>query len=214
MRLEWSQNKLTIVAPWSLSNQAILAFLFSKKSWISKQVRKSPIIPEKLVCFPSKVRYGSVIPYLGTGLKLIYAPQLKAPNIQHKKLYLPYSENILEQKVMMWLETRACKLAMHIGTRVGRKLNAHPRSIKIKRLKSIWGSCGIRNDIHLNWQLVCFPKDVFEYVIIHEYSHLFVRSHSKAFYAKVKQLMPDYREKERWLAKFGPMVCHGAPERI
>jgi predicted metal-dependent hydrolase len=43
------------------------------------------------------------------------------------------------------------------------------------------------------------PKDVFDYICIHELAHLVEQNHSDKFWALVEKAMPDYMEKEKWL---------------
>ena len=63
-----------------------------------------------------------------------------------------------------------------------------------KSLKSRWGSCcKAKNLITYNFNLVFLPKEFAVYVAVHEFCHLIVFDHSKAFYAEVAKIMPDYR---------------------
>jgi len=50
------------------------------------------------------------------------------------------------------------------------------------------------------------PLSVIDYVAIHELVHLEEKNHSKKFWSKVKVLMPDYEEKDRWLRENGYML--------
>lgn len=83
-----------------------------------------------------------------------------------------------------------------------------PRSIRIKRMKTRWGSCGPRNDINLNWLLALAPEAVLEYVVIHELCHISERNHSPAFWSLVAQHCPDYAERRRWLKTQGGGLLH------
>lgn len=68
-------------------------------------------------------------------------------------------------------------------------------TVEVKVMKGRWGSCTpALNKIVLNEKLVHYPKKCIDYVIVHEYAHLFVPNHSKDFYAVVKRVMPDYKD--------------------
>ena len=41
--------------------------------------------------------------------------------------------------------------------------------------------------------------DVIDYILVHEFSHLVHMNHSKYFYNFVSEILPDFRERERWL---------------
>ena len=50
------------------------------------------------------------------------------------------------------------------------------------------------------------PLPVVDYVVIHELVHLQERNHTKAFWNKVKILMPDYERQKDWLKKNGYLL--------
>lgn len=70
--------------------------------------------------------------------------------------------------------------------------------VRLKNLKSRWGSCA-GNNINLSTALLFAPDDVLQYVCIHELAHLIEKNHSKEFWKLVERAMPDYREKIKWL---------------
>ena len=43
------------------------------------------------------------------------------------------------------------------------------------------------------------PSDVRDYVIIHELAHRKHMNHSKNFWKEVEIMIPDYKEKRKWL---------------
>lgn len=75
------------------------------------------------------------------------------------------------------------------------------QSVNLKYNHSNWGSCSARNNVNLSTRLLFAPKDVQDYVILHELAHLVELNHSDRFWALVEQHMPDYKTKERWLKK-------------
>jgi len=69
----------------------------------------------------------------------------------------------------------------------------HP-VIRLKYMTSRWGSCTpARNSISLSLRLIHHPVQCTEYVILHEYAHLLVPNHSKAFYDIIRMHMPDWK---------------------
>ena len=55
----------------------------------------------------------------------------------------------------------------------------------------------------LNWRLIFAPPEVLDYVVVHELAHRKEMNHSKAFYAIVESVMPDYRKWKQWLKENG-----------
>jgi len=62
-------------------------------------------------------------------------------------------------------------------------------------MKTKWGSCNPRaRNIRLNTELVKKPKDLLEYVIVHEMAHLLEPSHNEHFVAILDEHYPTWRE--------------------
>jgi predicted metal-dependent hydrolase len=89
------------------------------------------------------------------------------------------------------------------------KKQLFPQAVRIKTQKSRWGSCGIRNDININWLLIMAPPEVLEYVVVHELCHIRVRNHSIHFWALVGEHLPDYKRHRYWLKKHGNSLMKG-----
>ena len=69
-------------------------------------------------------------------------------------------------------------------------------------MKSRWGSFSARtNRIHLNQQLIFYPKLALEAVLAHEFAHVLVRNHSLKFYQVLLSWLPDYKERLKLLKK-------------
>ncbi|WP_187648529.1 M48 metallopeptidase family protein [Nitrosophilus labii] len=62
-----------------------------------------------------------------------------------------------------------------------------------------WGSCSSKKNLNFSYRLIMAPKDVIDYVIIHELSHLTYMNHSKYFWTLVSKRCPNYIEYEKWL---------------
>ena len=43
------------------------------------------------------------------------------------------------------------------------------------------------------------PMSVIDYVVVHELAHTVVKNHSRKFWDAVASVMPDYKERRRWL---------------
>lgn len=62
-------------------------------------------------------------------------------------------------------------------------------------MKTKWGSCNYRGrHIRLNTELVKKPKDLLEYVVVHEMLHLIEPNHSERFVKLLTQHYPTWRE--------------------
>jgi len=57
-----------------------------------------------------------------------------------------------------------------------------PAIIRVKLLRSRWGSCSVRGNLNFNILISLLPPHLFDYVILHELCHLKVMSHGKPFW--------------------------------
>jgi predicted metal-dependent hydrolase len=50
------------------------------------------------------------------------------------------------------------------------------------------------------------PLEVVDYVVVHELAHTVFHNHSRRFWKKVESIMPDYKERKKWLRKNGLLL--------
>lgn len=73
---------------------------------------------------------------------------------------------------------------------------------KTRKVKSIWGSCHWRRRyITYNVELAHAPRDLVEYVVVHEYTHFAVHDHGPRFYAIMDERLPGWKALRRRLNK-------------
>lgn len=77
-----------------------------------------------------------------------------------------------------------------------------PRQIKLRRMRSRWGSCSHQRDITLNTVLMHMPPSCIDYVIHHELCHLHEFNHSPAFYALQSRVSADWALQKKALNAF------------
>lgn len=83
------------------------------------------------------------------------------------------------------------------------QLKVKPKTIEVDESKTKWGSCSSDKKITFNYRLAMAPVEVIDYVIIHELCHLLHMNHDRSFWRRVGSIMPDYKEKEAFLARHG-----------
>ncbi|MEK7615761.1 MAG: M48 family metallopeptidase [Patescibacteria group bacterium] len=65
--------------------------------------------------------------------------------------------------------------------------------IKLKRMKSRWGSCSRKKNLNFNTKLALLPMHLIDYVIVHELCHLREFNHSRKFWELVALTLPDWK---------------------
>lgn len=77
---------------------------------------------------------------------------------------------------------------------------------KLRRMKSLWGSCHWRKRvITYNTELAFMADDLVEYVVVHEFTHLAAHDHGPSFQRLMDARIPSWRELRRRLNKHGKM---------
>jgi predicted metal-dependent hydrolase len=83
----------------------------------------------------------------------------------------------------------------HWATRIGVKMGqTHLRPMKRK-----WASLSARSRLTLDTSLLKLPRELGEYVIVHELVHFLAPNHSKLFKSFMLAYMPDWEERDKRL---------------
>lgn len=77
------------------------------------------------------------------------------------------------------------------------------KQVRLKYNVTNWGSCSSSSNINISTRLLCAPRDVQDYVFVHELAHLEELNHSPRFWKIVRDVMPGYKQQEKWLSEFG-----------
>lgn len=75
-------------------------------------------------------------------------------------------------------------------------------SVRIMPLRRKWGSMSVRGHLTLDSALLGLPRDLGEYVIVHELVHLLAPNHGKVFKAFLKSYLPDWEDRHERLQRF------------
>lgn len=111
------------------------------------------------------------------------ASQPEALSAQELKMLAQKALQVLPKKV----EYYAAKIGVTYGT------------ITIRNQKTRWGSCSSKGNLNFNCQLMLFPEEIQDYVVVHELCHRKEMNHSQRFWNEVGRTMPDYEERRKYL---------------
>lgn len=92
-------------------------------------------------------------------------------------------------------ESRIAKFNMHYGFVFHR--------VSIRNQRTRWGSCSKTGNLNFNYRIALLPPHLVDYIVVHELCHLREFNHSPAFWARVAQCIPDFRECKRQLRAIG-----------
>ncbi len=96
------------------------------------------------------------------------------------------------------LAVRAAYYAEQMGVDYG--------CITVKETKTRWGSCSAKGNLNFHWKLILMPQEILDYVVVHELAHRKEMNHSERFWKIVESILPDYRERRKWLRENGRKV--------
>ena len=85
--------------------------------------------------------------------------------------------------------------------------------VRVRILRSRWGSCSQKGDLTFNSLLLLAPSDVLDSVIVHELWHREEMNHSTRFYALLSSRCPGYEESRLWLRQNGSALLRRIPNR-
>ena len=219
-RIVVSPSKVEIVVPLRMTESVIHGFVQNKQSWIIRTMEKLKHREQTLESFaPIKYVQDAKIPFRGDKFPLtVGSTRLKKIKIEFNNgfnVLVPVTltgtdfDQEIREGLIRWMKKRALVEADVYVQRHADRMKLFPRSVRIKNQTSRWGSCGINDDINLNWLLILAPTEVFEYVVVHELCHIQVRNHSADFWSLVAAQLPNYKQQKIWLKTYGSSLMMG-----
>ena len=125
-------------------------------------------------------------------------------------IYLPTNsidnQKLLRNKMINWYREQAVTIFSSRVEYYSGIIGAKPDAIKIRGFKRRWGACHSNVLIEFNWKVLLAPIEIVDYLVVHEMAHLRTTGHSPRFREIVRGILPDFKERERWLRNFGPTL--------
>jgi predicted metal-dependent hydrolase len=83
--------------------------------------------------------------------------------------------------------------------------------VKIKQLRSRWGSCNHKQEITLNCFLMQLPWHLIDYVLLHELLHTEVLAHGPSFWGRLDAYVGDLKNLRKEIKSFQPALIAQQP---
>lgn len=74
------------------------------------------------------------------------------------------------------------------------KIGVVPNKIRIKNIKTAWGTCSRNKNITFSAKLATKSDEFIEYVVIHELCHIKQMNHSEKFWKLVESYIANYKQ--------------------
>jgi predicted metal-dependent hydrolase len=197
-----TDSTLTVRAPLTMSEREILAFVASHAAWIQKnQARLSRITPPP----PKQYRQGESFPFLGNEFPLVITSATR-PALLFTGDHFHLSRSALPQArelFIRWYRQEARRILTERVNYLAASHGFHYSNLRISSARTRWGSCSSRGTLSFTWRLILAPRQVIDYVILHELVHTRIRDHSRNFWQHLAKLEPGYKQHVIWLKKYG-----------
>ncbi|MCJ7676261.1 MAG: M48 family metallopeptidase [Anaerolineales bacterium] len=191
-------GRVRISAPERMSIGTIRVFAISKLEWIKRQqlrlLEQERETPREYLDRESHYVWGKR--YL---LAVSESDEPPSIALKHSRMLLrvrPRTDGHKRQALVeAWYREQLKEAVPPLLARWEAELGVKVERFFVQRMKTKWGSCNYRaRTIRLNTELVKKPRNLLEYVVVHEMIHLIAPTHSKRFLALLSKHYPAWRE--------------------
>ena len=193
LRISAADGMARLTLPARTSLRAAKQFLSDQEEWLRNHIGNSP---------------ARVVINEGLTLHLFGEPFLLKTHSKARvtlapdTLFLPKNRPA-GQALEGFIKTRAKNVITDLVKQDSATLGKPFNKISLRDPRSRWGSCNTDGNLMFSWRLMLAPPKVLRYVVAHEVAHLREMNHSKAFWAEVAGLMPEYNPPRQWLTQNG-----------
>jgi predicted metal-dependent hydrolase len=212
LRLTVTSSGARITYPEGTHPSRVSAFLREHGEWLRRKLAELHLGTSRT---PLKVGLTTLVSLRGESTRLVWRhgpyPRIER-NGDRLVLWLPQTRShaaalaTAQGLLRSFLEAQ---LQRDVSRYLGRycpELRAAPSAVRVRPLKSLWGSLDVRNRMNLDLALALAPPAALRYVAVHELCHLRVRSHAPRFWSLVESLYPEWREQRDWLRAHGQTI--------
>lgn len=149
------------------------------------------MIPLQITTAPSRKwkvekHQGQLVAQVPKNFKELYATpkELRQAGLNEiRSFYKAFGVKVLRQRMEHWSIVTGLE----------------PKKVSFRSQKTLWGSCSSQGNISLNWRMVAFSQEIYDYILVHELCHLVHQNHGPHFWKLVGKFVPHYELHRRWL---------------
>ncbi|HBT88346.1 SprT family zinc-dependent metalloprotease [Desulfobacter sp.] len=192
------EGRVTLSAPTETRLEVARAYAITRLSWIREQQEKlrnqARETPREFIERESHYLWGR-----RRLLTVIERETKPSVTVDHKRITLsvrPGSDHAKRASIIHeWHKSLLHEFIPALISKWEPKLGVQVAAYFLQRMKTKWGSCNHKaGHIRLNTELVKKPKDLIEYVVVHEMLHLIEPIHSDRFISLLTENFPTWRE--------------------
>ncbi|PKM51623.1 MAG: M48 family peptidase [Firmicutes bacterium HGW-Firmicutes-7] len=197
---------IEVRVPKDTKEERVRQLLEDKWAWVLKKTEEMKL---RTAGHKEKVYdHGETFLYLGNvyPIQILSDINIKKDYVlfEQDKLYIYVKQHEVERikQALKRFYFQQCKLLVEARIRAYQSnFKLKPRAIRISDNKSTWGTCDSKQQLTFNWKLAMAPLEVIDYIVVHEMCHMVHLNHDRSFWRLVGKLLPDYEERQNWLAQ-------------
>ncbi|MDR1884553.1 MAG: M48 family metallopeptidase [Prevotella sp.] len=189
-----TEAQLIVRAPFAVSNREIENLVEKKIAWIREKQHITASHEEKYAHISWKD--GESILYLGNAYTIMQI-EIDSPLLDGAFLNVP--RNSRKDDITTWLKNEAKKIISQRTDYYASFMGTKYECLHLSEARKRWGSCSTNGSLRFSWKLVMCPLSVIDYVVVHELAHIAYKNHNSIFWARVKTVLPNYKEAQNWL---------------
>lgn len=191
-------GRVRVSSPLKYSKENIRLFVVSKLLWIKKHIRamKDQVREPKREFVQGESHWVEGRRYLLNIIEKDEKPSVHIRNKQYLDLQVrPGADREKREEVIQeWYRERLKKQIPALIEKWEGRLGVDVSDWGVKLMKTKWGSCTVeKKRIWLNLELAKKPKDLLDYVVLHEMAHLIERTHDDRYKAILDEYMPSWK---------------------
>ncbi|WP_195335408.1 M48 family metallopeptidase [Paraclostridium bifermentans] len=199
---------INVIAPNGLDKTFIVDKVKNKSDWIIKKLDEIEVLNNNR--YTRSYESGDIFLYLGNEYILEVLVDKTtigtSVSLENNKLIVRSNSNnkdVMQRALKNWYTDETLGITKERINYYKLFFEDTVTSIKIKDQKSRWASCTYKNEILFNLRCSMMPIQIIDYIVVHEMCHMEHRNHSKDFYLAVERILPDYKERVKWLKNNG-----------
>jgi predicted metal-dependent hydrolase len=199
LRVDPHNQRLVVTVPHGTSQQRLQDFLSQTEGWSRSRLAKLlPSLP---------LKDGTVVTILGEEITLRSVPESrKRLWVEDNTVWIGGHPDNIPIRVKAWIIKTLKNYVEKRSIEFATTLNKRIKEIRVRDLKSRWGSCSSEGVLCYTWRLAFASLDIIDYVCAHEVAHLVEMNHSPRFWKIVHQLCPNALHHRHWLKKQGAQL--------
>ena len=197
LRVQPSTGEVKLSAPYKAPMALIERFVISRAEWIAQaqeDAQKRKQVSEY------KYKSGDRLPFLGEPIRLtieqasagfrylpdsaelmIFISDVKASDEKVQASIKAQLDRFYRQELLKRMPDIFEKWQPIVG--------ATAKEYRVRKMRTRWGSCNIHKArVWISLELIKYPLECLEYVVVHELTHLLEPSHNKRFILWLKRL--------------------------